>query len=374
MKWSIQSEAQYRIEAALKMAASHPQVAVTFKDFDTDHSKMLMACTNGVVELTTGGLREGNPTDMLTRSSNLPYLLGEPCPRWLRFLDEIFSGDEGRILYIHKLIGYCLTGSTQEQKFYILYGTGWNGKSVLMNILRKVMGDYADNTPSSTLLADPRGPKAQTNDLAALKGKRLVTAAEVNEGARLDEGRVKAMTGGDPITARFLRREFFTFYPQFKLFLAVNHKPNIWGTDVAIWRRIDLIPFTVQFNEKTADQNLQNELASEAPAILAWAVEGCLRWQREGLGHADAVSQATRDYREENDVLGAFLQERTISDLGARVQSSKLHQAYKEWADATGNKHFSNITLSKKLVERGFEKESGAHVYFLGLELRPKDD
>jgi len=365
---AIKFENKYYLDAVLKVASKLPPIASTFDSFDRD--PWLIGCKNGVLDLRTKVLRPGRPADMLTRSTGIPYLPGEPCPLWIQSIDKIFRGDEDLMGFFQKAVGYSLSGSTEEQCFFLLHGSGSNGKTTVLNTLSTVYGSYAQNTTSSTLLEDPRGPKVQTNDLAALRGVRLVTASELSSGGKLDEGRIKAITGGDPITARFLRQEFFTYRPEFKVFFAVNHKPVIRGTDWAIWRRLRLVPFMVEFKkEDGADPNLGRKLADEASGILAWSVEGFQRWQTEGLGDAVAVSEATCAYREESDLIGTFLREQTSHTPGSRVQSSLLYGAFRAWSEKNGLRPLSNIKFSKLLVERGIRKETHGEVYYYDMEL-----
>ena len=207
--------------------------------------------------------------------------------------------------YVQTAVGYSLTGLTSEQCFFVLHGLGDNGKTKLMETIKALMGDYATQTPTETFLVKGRGGQIP-NDIAALRGARLVTSVEVDAGRHLSEALIKQVTGEDEVTARFLYKELFTFKPQFKLWLATNHKPVIRGSEHAIWRRIRLIPFTVKIPEAEQDKTLGNKLLSELPGILNWALEGCRLWQAEGLTAPAAVQAATQEYREEMDVLGDF--------------------------------------------------------------------
>jgi putative DNA primase/helicase len=233
------------------------------------------------------------------------------------------------IRFVQRAVGYSLTGSTNEQCLFILYGSGANGKSTFLNTISAMLGDYARQTPTDTLLVK-RGDGI-SNDVARLHGARFVSAMEVDNGRRLAEAQVKQLTGGDLMAARYLYQEFFEFRPQFKLFMGVNHTPVIQGTDHGIWRRIHLVPFTVTIAKEDQDKRLVEELHAERSGILRWAVEGCLTWQAEGLEPPTAVAEATEEYRAEMDVLARFLLE--CRDVGpeARVATGLLYARYVGW-------------------------------------------
>jgi len=302
-------------------------------------------------------------------STGVPYDPDAKALRWGEFLDEIFSGDQELIAYVKRAIGYSLTGQTTEQKFFICFGSGANGKTTFFNSLHHVFGDYAKNTPATTLLADPRGHRTQSNDLAALKGVRFVTASEISEGVKLDEGRVKAGTGGDLITARFLFGEYNTYKPKFKWFLSVNHRPTIKGTDEAIWRRIHLIPFTAHFPDGRADKALPDKLTEESPGILSWIVEGTLQWKEQGLVCPAPVREATGSYRREMDLLGHFLEACTIAIPGAKIRASELYRTFKEWCSENGHQPINNLKFGKLLSERGIRREKHGYVFYTDLGL-----
>lgn len=365
-RWALASEGRQRLDSALHLARIQPVVRTTHDKLD--RNPWLLACANGVIDLRTGELQAGRPDDMLTLSTTLTYTPGERCDRWRQFLDEIFKGDEDLITWVQRAAGYCLTGQTSEQCLFMCWGTGANGKSVFLSTLRLILGEYGVNTRFDTFIEERNG--AIPNDVAALRAARLVTASEVAEGKRLNEGRIKSLTGQDPITARFLHGEFFTFQPEFKLWLAANHKPTIKGTDEAIWRRVRLIPFTAYFGPGQADPTLVDKLALEAPGILGWAVAGCLDWQQYGLGEAQAVKTATATYRAESDILAAFLDERTVRTDTATVRAGELYAAYKTWCDANGDTAITGQAFGRRLTEHGFDKmKDRAGWYYIGLGL-----
>jgi putative DNA primase/helicase len=264
------------------------------------------------------------------------------------------AGRRELIHFLQKAIGYSLTGNTQEQCFFILYGTGANGKSTLLDTLLALLGSYAKQAAPDVLLS--KSIDRHPTELADLMGARLVTAIETGEGRRLAENLVKQMTGGDRIKARFMRQDFFEFSPTFKLFLATNHKPQIRGTDYAIWRRIRLIPFTVTIPEEERDPTLPEKLRVELPGILAWAVRGCLAWQHEGLKPPAEVAHATEAYRTEMDVLAAFLADCCVVHRNARVKASELYHIYTQWCEDNGEHVENQRSFGMRLSERGFER------------------
>jgi putative DNA primase/helicase len=249
------------------------------------------------------------------------YAPGEDCPRFKRFITEIAAGDVELASYIERTAGYDLTGHVNEQIVRMWIGRGSNGKSTLMRALLHVWGDYADVAAFSTFERTSQRSSIP-NDLAALVGKRLVWASEAREGASLDEGRLKSISGGDRLRARFLGQEWFSFDPACKLVLLVNHRPSVSDDSFGFWRRVRLVPFDGTF---AADGGLEGQLRTEAPGILAWAVRGCLDWQRHGLGHPERVLQATAHYQAESDPLRAFLEEDCEADAGAEIAASELY-------------------------------------------------
>lgn len=368
-KWALQSENRQRLESALYLARTKEPISTTHDQLD--RAPWLLTCANGVLDLRSGELRPGAQADMLTLSTGVAYAVGERCDRWLSFLQEVFNGDDDLIAFIQRAIGYTLTGLTDEQCLFLCYGNGANGKSVFLSTLRRVLGEYAVNTAFSTFIEDRHDGRGPAPDLVALRAARCVTASEVNEARRLDEGRIKSLTGGDVITARqiFVPKPM-TFTPAFKLWLAANHKPVIRGTDEAIWRRVRLIPFLAHFGPGQADPRLTDKLAAEAPGILGWAVSGCLAWQRDGLGEPEAVKTATDSYRAESDVLATFLDERTATDATATVRAGTLYAAYKGWCESNGEKPMTGTAFGRRLTERGFDKmkDRGGWEY-IGLSL-----
>jgi putative DNA primase/helicase len=364
--WSFDSEQRYGVVAALDMARSLPPISDPVGGWDAD--PWLFGVANGVLNLKTGRLREERPDDRITKHSPVCFDPAAKCPRFERFLSEIFTGDIELVDYIQRMTGYCLTGSVEEQCVFCWYGSGANGKTTLAGVLRYIFGGYAVNLPFSALEMKSRN----SNDMVALAGARLATAAETNEGVRLNEARIKVLTGGDPITARKLYHENFTFGPTHKLILAFNHKPIIADDSEGMWRRVRLIPFTREFKGKEKEKDLPQTLKAEASGILAWAVRGCLLWQENGMGAPPAVAKATAAYREESDHLGVFVEDCCAVELGATVAAGVLWQEYKRWTSVNKEVPLSRQTFSERLEKRGFRRarcgHDGTHTW-VGLRL-----
>jgi len=282
------------------------------------------------------------------------------------------DGNKELIGFLQRAVGYSLTGDTSEQVLFILYGTGNNGKTTFLTTIGSLLGDYALQTPTETLLI--KRNTTIPNDIARLKGARLVTAIEAEEGRRLAEALVKQMTGGDRLAARFLHAEWFEFTPAHKIFLGTNHKPVIRGTDLAIWRRIRLVPFSVVIPEEKRDKHFAQKLLPELPGILNWALQGCLTWQREGLKTPREVQEATSAYKAEMDQLAGFLDDCCITRKGQRVRGNELYKAYREWCERNTERAISGTRFGRRLVERGINKTKDTYVYYLDITLRDAEE
>jgi len=351
LRFALSAQSAKRIVGMVELAKSEPDIPITSDQLDAD--PWLLNVENGTLDLRTGALRNHRREDLITKLAPVTYDAAATCPRWEAFLDKIMAGDKDRTRYVQKALGYALSGDTREQCFFILHGTGANGKTTLTAVVAKLAGGYSQHTPTETLLV--RRSDTIPNDVARLHGARLVTAVEAECNRTLAEALVKQLTGGDKIAARFLHGEFFEFAPTFKLFLAVNQKPVIKGTDHAIWRRVRLIPFDVTIPEDEQDKTLPEKLEAERPGILRWMVGGCLAWQQEGLEPPEAVMAATADYRDEMDTVGAFIDECCIREPEAETPSRRLYERYTEWCAERGEKPISRPDFGSRLAEKGFK-------------------
>lgn len=337
--------------------------------FQLDKHKMAFNVPNGTLSLKTGQLVPTKRDYFITKFSPVEFTDNADCPMWRRFLDDIFGGDRELIRYIQKAVGYSMTGDTSEQCVFFLYGTGRNGKSTFLDVLREIFGDYVSNIQPETIMVKNSMGNGINSDIARLKGARMVTTVEPNEGVRLNEGLIKQLTGDDAVTARKLYGNEFEFKPEFKLWMATNHKPVIRGTDDGIWRRIHMIPFTVQIPVDKVDRQLKSKLEREYPAILRWAVEGCLLWQREGLKQPRAVLDMTREYRREMDVISGFLDDRCEVGEGFSAKSSELYAAYSAWCEANTEFKMSNTKFGVEMEKRFTRSKRMDGNYFVGLKL-----
>jgi putative DNA primase/helicase len=348
IRWAMTSAQLPRLKAMIALAASCEHIETRTSELDRD--PLFLNTLNGTLDLRTGLVRPHDRADRITRLVPIEYDIGARAPRWDQFLSEVFAGDDELVKFVRRAVGYSLTGDTREHALFLLWGAGCNGKSIFIEILRALLGEFAQGAPVTTFTGS-RDRSTATNDLAMLRGARIVTVQESDEDARFSEALVKSLTGGDAITARFLHKEFFTFYPQFKPWLATNYKPKVRGTDDGFWRRVRLIPFTVSFLGRE-DRGLLAALRSELPGILTWAMRGCLDWQRNGLGTAAAVSAATNEYREESDLLAAFIDDRLVAGPDAAISSKRLYQLYAEWCEENGERPMKQRSLSQAMLQR----------------------
>jgi putative DNA primase/helicase len=347
-----------------RLAKSDRRLAATMDQWDVD--LMVLNTPDGVVDLSIGRIREHRAGDYLTRMTAVGP--SGSCPNWLDFLKRITDGDQDLQSFLQRVAGYGLTGVTREHALFFVYGLGANGKSVYLNTLAGIMGEYHCTAAIETFTAS--NVDRHPTDLAGLRGARLVTAIETEEGRRWAEARIKSLTGGDRIKARFMRQDFFEFTPQFKLVIAGNHKPGLRSVDEAIRRRFNLIPFTVHIPPEERDENLTEKLKAEWPGILAWMIEGCLAWKREGLAAPVAVRNATAEYLESEDALSCWMDDKCERSPQSRTSSTDLFVSWKNWADAAGESTGSQKRFSQKLEERGFEKTKDRNGRaFAGLRL-----
>ena len=334
-----------------RLARADRRHAATTDEWDAD--PWLLNTPGGVVDLKTGRKRANDRADRMTKITTATP--SGDCPTWKQFIDEVTGGDKELQSYLQRMVSYALTGSTQEHALFFLYGTGANGKSVFVNTLATILGDYATNAPMDTFM-ETRTDRHPT-DMAGLRGARFVAAIETEQGKRWAESKLKNLTGGDKISARFMRQDFFEFLPQFKLFVAGNHKPAIRNIDEAMKRRLHLIPFTITVPPERRDKNLQQKLLAERDGILAWAVQGCLDWQRHGrLDPPQRVVEATEEYFEAEDAFGRWLDERCIRTPSARSLTAELFSDWKQWAEAAGEFTGSQKRFADLLLTRGLDK------------------
>ena len=351
LSWWRASSTNFKVQAALSIAKHRDGVPVRSEDLD--RNPWLLACLNGTVDLRTGDLRPHRREDLITQLCPFEYSPSAEAPEWSEFLRLVTKEDKLLEDFLCRAVGYSLTGSTREQAFFILYGTGRNGKTTFLNAVRMIAGDNARNAEASTFLR--QDGRTVRQDLAALRGARVVTTSEIRDGDQLDEELIKRLTGGDAITARWLysRRET-EFAPVAKIWFAVNHKPRVWGQDEGIWRRLILIPWEVAIPEAAVDKDFAVRLEREGAGILAWAVRGAISYLKEGLSPPTRVRVATKDYREESDYLAEFLSDCVASSETESVTVGDLYRCYSSWCKDLGIRAVSATRLSLHLKERGF--------------------
>jgi len=366
-KHAAASESETRIRAMVELSKSERPISPDELDADP----WLLNVKNGTIDLRTGELREHRREDLITKLAPVEYDPHAVAPALEAFLERVLPGEELRG-FVQRAAGYSATGNTSEQCMFIHHGPGANGKSTFQEAVSAALGDYSMRTPTETLLVKRAG--GVPNDVARLKGARFVTASETEEGRRLAESLVKDLTGQDTISARFMWAEWFDFKPTHALHLSTNHKPEIRGTDAAIWRRIRLIPWAVTIPAVEQDKKLPEKLRGELPGILAWIVRGCSEWLREGLKAPEEVRQATRAYRAEMDVLAAFLADCCSRDEEEEAFAGELWGAWKRWCEETGEQVGTQKRFGGQLAERGFlnhrDSRTGRKVWS-GVSLRP---
>ncbi|MDP9364969.1 MAG: phage/plasmid primase, P4 family, partial [Chloroflexota bacterium] len=360
------------IKNMIVLARSDPRIATRRDAFDRD--PYLLSCANGTLDLRTGELHSHRREELITRAAPVAFDPGAPCRRFEAFLARIFADDTEMVGFVQRALGYSLTGDTGERKFFLAEGSGANGKGTLFNLVADILGPYAWNAPDALVLARRNDDGAPRNDIAALAGKRFVIASETGEGKRLDEPLVKRLTGNDKVTARFLHKEHFEFYPEAKFWWFTNHLPVVTGSDNAIWDRVCRIPFAVRIPEQERIPNFHRRLfEEEAAGVLAWLVRGCLTWQQEGLRPPGTITAATTVYRSQMDTLAPFIEDRCEVANHAQVPSGTLYAAFKEWAEAAGERQISQKKLTQQLEDRGFSVQRVGHARtrtFFGIGLR----
>jgi putative DNA primase/helicase len=375
------SENAHAIVRMLELARSEAGIPVLSADLDRD--RYLLNVENGTVDLRSGELRPHRREDLITRLAPVVFEDSAEAPQWERFLEQIMAGKAELVEFLQRFVGYCLTGDIREQVLCFFHGGGANGKSTLLEVLKATLGGYAMQGPPGLLMA--RRHEAHPTEIASLFAARLVMCTEAGEGNRFDEVTLKQLTGGDTLTARRMREDFWQFEPTHKLVLCANHRPTVRGIDHAVWRRIRLVPFDVKFwrdddpehgpAELRADPALRDRLLEERSGILAWAIRGCLKWQREGLGASAIIREATDAYRREQDVVGRWLAERCETGVdGSRQGSSELYADFSSWCDTANEFVISAKLFAERLDAHGIEgRKSRGVMVRVGVRLRPDD-
>lgn len=352
--WAVTSQGASRIQAMALLSRSAKPLTVSHSQLDAD--PWLLNVQNGTLDLRTGELQEHRRENLITKLACVDYDPDADAPAWRAFLDRVMAGDEALIEYLQRVVGYALTGSVQEHVMGFFFGGGANGKSTFLSTIHAMLGDYATPAPRG-LLFRSRGDRHPT-ELATLFGRRFVTCSEIEEGQSFDEALTKDLTGGDPIECRRMREDFWSFQPTHKLFLAGNHKPTVRGDDEGIWRRMRLIPWTVTIPAEERDPALPSRLRAELPGVLAWAVRGCMAWQKGGLGAPEAVLKATTSYREENDILGEFFRLYVVFEAQAKIQRKELRESYENFCKENGCEPFGAKRFAGRLRERAVTEGS----------------
>ena len=341
------------IREVIQAAQSELPIAISAGDLDCD--PWLLNATNVTVDLRTGSQRSHDRNDLLTKQCPIEYDAEAKCPRWERFLSEVFASNPDLVPFVQRAVGYSLTGDVREECLFLMYGEGRNGKGVFIKTIASVLGGYAGTADFSTFLASRDDGRPQ-DGVAAMRGQRFVASQESREGAELSEALIKTLTGGDVVRARRLFENSYEFLPTAKIWMATNHKPRIKGMDTGIWSRLKLLPFVECF-EGREDKTLKTRLQAEASGILAWAVKGCAEWLRVGLSFPESVLKATAEYRLESDQLGRFMEERCECGKHFTARARDLYMAYRKWSADTGETILSETAFGRQMASRGVGKE-----------------
>lgn len=368
-KHLLKSESYRRIIALLGLLKMSRDIKVSSDMLDRDN--YIFNVEGTTLNLAEGKGMKPQPSHLISKKSKFIYNREAKCPTWEMFLMQIFNNDMDLIHFVQKAMGYSLSGDVSEQCLFILWGTGANGKSTFLNVLQNLFGDYACSTGTETFM---KKTSEQSNDLARLKGARLVTTSEAEQGKPLSESLIKQITGEDAITARFLYGEFFSFTPTFKIFMATNHKPRIKGADNGIWRRIKMIPFTVTIPPERRDKKLSEKLMAENSGILNWLIKGYDMWKKEGLSEEPAaVRDANAEYRFDMDSVGTFVADCLEIDASMkwRLNNTLLYNTYLKWCTKNNERANSQKWLSMRMQEKGFKRMvTNSQRVWVGLVLR----
>jgi putative DNA primase/helicase len=371
--WAKRSESRDRLAAMIALAETEEGVVQRADDFDK--GEWLLNVANGSINLRSGELQPHDRGDLITQLSPVAYDPNASCPLWDAFLARVLPDQEVRD-YVRRAAGYTLTGAIQEHILLFCFGAGRNGKSTFISVLETILGDYATKVRAETLMLDRYGPdRGATPELVDLRGRRLLTVTELNEGQRLNEALVKDLTGGDRIRARALYQAPITFPPTHKSWMVGNHRPRVIGVDEGIWSRLRLVPFVVQIPLAERDLRLLEKLKAELPGILNWALSGCAEWLREGLQDPPSVFAATDAYRKSEDTLGQFLEDVCLLDAAAVVTGKALFAAYSQWSADNRERPMNNNRFAAALMERGFtRKRTRRGAVWQGIGLLTDDD
>lgn len=347
--WIKKGQSRQGLQNMVTLLQAEPGISVEATELDKDPD--LLGVANGVVDLRTGHLRAAGRDDLITRTTATLYDPGGAAPQWEQFLKAVQPDPKIRA-FLGRAVGYSLTGHTREQRFFVLHGDGSTGKTTLIEAIQFVLGDYAVGLPASSLVAKTQ--HGIPNDLARLAGVRFVPAAETNEFQRMDEALIKRLSGSDTIVARFLNKDFFSFQPTHKPWIATNHLPHVQDTGNGFWRRPVLIPFDQKFTGDTDDKRLGDKLKAEAPGILAWAVRQCLEWQRQGLNTPPCLVQSVNEYRTGQDVVARFIADCCDVGDGFSVPADQLYQAFQRWASVQGERDLTGTAFGTRLTGLGY--------------------
>ena len=375
LKWSKQSQSNSKILSMVNMSSKHQDMIVSISDFDKDIG--LINCINGVVDLKSKSLLGTHRHRLISKLANVSYNPKAKAPVFKRFINQIFGNDIELIRWIQRAIGYSFTGSVLEQKLFLAYGTGANGKSTLFEIIKLILGDYSKTADFETFLSKQKSGVRELEAVGELKGIRFALASETDSHVRFSEAIIKRLTGGDTLRGTKLMKSAFEFKPEFKLWFLTNHLPYAKDGSFGFWRRIKVVPFNQRFSGSKVDSTLYDQLLKEKEGILKWCVDGAYHWYREleksggktGLGTCKAVDEATEEYKSENDVLSHFINHTVEAEVGSQVEARDLYKAYTTWAnDNTSDDHTSPISetfFGKRMVERGLKKKrvAGGYLY-----------
>ncbi len=370
-KWAIASEHRAKIDGCVALVKTTEPVTDDGTNWDRD--TMLLGAPNGVIDLCTGDLRGGKAEDRITMSIGAVFDPSAECPLWIKFLDRVTDGNIELQKYLQRAVGYSLTGDTKSQVLFFLYGMGNNGKSTFIITIRKLLADYGCRAGMDLFMLKDRTSGGPKESLANLENKRFVSASEIEEGRRLAVSLIKDMTGGETIVADRKFQHEVEYQPQYKVWLAGNHKPTISDTTLSIWRRVKLIPFVVTIPDSEIDHDLPANLEKELSGIFNWAIEGCLEWQRSGLGEPEAVTESTKEYRQEQDTFSRFIEDKCIEGSEETARAGQAYTSYRMWAKGEGIGKFEMLTQTGfgiKMGERYKRKKSPRGQIYIGVRLK----